>query len=684
MTAFWKSGIQDINGNRSPLPKTNIDTGMGLERITAVMQGKRTFYDTDVFEVLIKTVSDLSGHKYGHDERTDRAIRIVAEHCRSVAFLIGDGVLPSNEGRGYVLRRVLRRAALFGKTLDMESPFIAKIADVAINGMSAFYADLNEHKQVILNVINTEEEKFSQTLNTGLSIIENIMEELKKKGENIIPGKEVFRLYDTYGFPRELTAEVAAENGLITDSKGFEDEMERQRQRARASQKTISKEKAVVSYTLLPPTDFMGYRQLKVDARIMSLAVDGHIEERMSRGQQVEVILDKTPFYAEMGGQVTDTGTITGRTGSILITYVKRDKADHFIHYGEVTNGEVTNGDLIVAEVDVERRLDIARNHTATHLLQAALRKILGMHVQQMGSLVDPDRLRFDFSHNSAISRENLLKVQELVNKLTRSNLQVIAKENISIDRAKAEGATALFGEKYGDIVRVIEIRKPADPVVSMELCGGTHLEATGQIGFFYILNESGIGSGIRRIEAVTGRVAEKIFEERVQSLESAAKLFGTSVNEVDSKLKSVIEEINAQKKLIAELEHAKMLESVSKEVSDLVKTKRMLNGVAIITGHVSASNIEVLRQVGDLVKQQMDSGVIVLGAIWDDKPNFLAMVSADLTKKGLHAGQIVKQVAQVTGGSGGGRPELGQAGGKDKSKMEEALKMVETLVNKS
>jgi len=664
---------QDVKGNRTPLPKPNIDTGMGLERMAVVMQGKLTIYDTDVFTHIIAKVSELSGHSYGKDEKIDRAIRVVAEHSRSVAFLIGDGVLPTNDGRGYVLRRVLRRAALFGKTLGLEGSFISDIASVAMENMGNVYPNLIENKDYILNLIDSEEEKFSQTLNTGLNLLDGIIEKVGKEEDKVISGKEVFKLYDTYGFPKELTAEVAADNGLSVDIGGFEKEMDKQRQRARQAQK--SKEIASeVDYTSLNKTEFIGYEYLSCDAHVLSIATDGRPQHGASKGERVRIVLNTTRFYAEKGGQVADTGMFIGKEGRVLIDDTRWAKTNHVVHYGKVTEGSVSVGHAVSAEVDVERRLDIARNHTATHLLQAALRDVLGTHVHQTGSLVDHDRLRFDFSHNLAVTRDELLKIQRYVNDKIRHNLEVVVKDGLPVEQAKAEGAMALFGEKYGETVRMLKV---GDPAVSIELCGGTHLRRTGQIGVYLITSESSVGAGIRRIEAVTGRSAEALVESRLAAVEALSQRLGTPVDELDNKLQLTLSDLSAVKKRLTQQER----EQHQKGSDDLLDKLVMVDGISVLATSVSASNVDAMRQIGDMLKERMGSGVIVLGALLDEKPYFIAMATPDLVRRGIHAGNIVKKVAQATGGGGGGRADMGQAGGKDKSKLEGALQLVPGLI---
>ncbi|MBT3363050.1 MAG: alanine--tRNA ligase [Chloroflexi bacterium] len=716
---------QDVNGNRIPLPKPNIDTGMGLERMAAVMQDKLTCYDTDVFTTIIAKVAEMAGRKYGQDEKTDRAIRVVVEHARSISFLIGDGVMPGNDGRGYVLRRVLRRAAMFGKSLGIDSPFISEVSGYAIDKMAAAYPDLAERRAFILNMIDSEEEKFSQTLSTGLNQLDGIIEQalvnlgettkgmsgpISELGEAIcqklnptsalisqlhncmselnseqresihqalmIQGKEVFKLYDTFGFPRELTAEVAADAGLSVDIGGFEKEMDKQRTRARASQKSKEIVASDVDYMSIAQTQFVGYDTYSSDSHILSISTDGNVQKSATKGEQVAIILDSTPFYAEKGGQVADIGIIAGKEGKIVVEDVQWGKSAHVIHLGKVIEGSVSMGEPVTAQVHEQRRLDIERNHTATHLLHSALRQVLGKHVHQTGSMVAPARLRFDFSHNLALTHDELIAVQRYVNEQIRFDLDVHVYDDMPIARAKAEGAIALFGEKYGDSVRMLKV---GDPAISIELCGGTHLDRTGQIGLCLIISESSVGAGMRRIEAVTGRGAEILVERRFAALDGVTQTLGSSIEDAGDKLTAVLDETSALKKRLVQHER----EQNRKGLADLIDNIVSVDGVSVLAAKVEASNVDGMRQIGDMLKARMGSGVIVLGAILADKPFFIAMVTPNLIEKGIHAGNIVKKVAAATGGGGGGRPDMGQAGGKDKSKLDEALALVAGLVKK-
>ena len=664
---------QDKDGHRTLLPKPNIDTGMGLERTAAVVQGKTSVYETDLFVPLIQKISKLAGRKYGSDDAVDNAMRVIVEHSRGIAFLIADGVIPSNEGRGYVLRRVLRRTALFGRRLGLDKPFIGEVAEATIEQMGHIYPEIVQRQGFILQVIENEEARFSETLSTGLELLDGIMEEAASKGRHKILGKQAFKLYDTYGFPVELTTEIAADRGFSVDLAGFEKEMDKQRERAKAVPKfRLAKKETWSIYDQVTP--FVGYHSLKHKSNIISLLVDNESTGTIKEGQEAGLILETTPFYGEMGGQVGDTGEIRGPTGRFLVTNTIRVPPDIIIHQGKVVEGYLSAGDEVEAEVDRERRLDIARNHTATHLLQSALRQVLGEHVQQRGSLVAPDRLRFDFSHLTALTREQIVEVNHIVNEKIRHNLRVYD-EDIPYKKAIEEGAIALFDEKYGDVVRVVEI---GETIVSAELCGGTHVAFTGGIGFFHIISESSIGAGLRRIEAVTGRGAEAYINQRLSDLQEIAQSVEASLDEVKDKVsKHLIAELDKLEKQVLALER----ELAKKTAESLLAQAEVINGVTVLAARVPSLPMPSLREMSDLLRDRLKSAVVVLGTVYEDKPAFLAAVTPDLVARGYDAGKIVKQVAKVTGGSGGGKPSLAQAGGKDKKKLDEALKLVKSLI---
>jgi alanyl-tRNA synthetase len=670
---------QDQSGRRTPLPKPNIDTGMGLERTLAAIQGKPSPYETDLFSPLIDQICRLSKKEYGRDENTDRAIRIVAEHSRGIAFLIADDVRPSNEGRGYVLRRTLRRASLFGRKLGLSDPFLNEMAEVVVSTMSHIYPELMANQSLIREIVRAEEENFITTLDTGLNLVEKFISEASAQGREGLTGEEVFRLYDTHGFPPELTAEIAREKGLSIDWEGFQVEMEKQRERARARvvEGKVSdgvRLRDVASIEVVhKPTNFVGYRTTASHSKLFELRVEGRPAETAFQGDEVDIVLDKTPFYGEMGGQVGDTGEISSQKGKVAVTNAIRTPSNVIIHQGKVIRGSISVGDEVEAKVDSTRRLDIARNHTATHLLQAALRQTLGSRVYQKGSLVEPERFRFDFSHLAPITEEELKEIQRQVNEWIRQNLGVEAKI-LPHSQAIAEGAIALFEEKYGEEVRMLEIGEPA---ISKELCGGTHVSSTGEIGIFLITSESSIGTGLHRIEAVTGRKAESLIESRLTALQSLAKEVEGSLEEVPSKVKALISELEAERKRVFSLER-----ELSRRIAeDLPGQAEQVSGVTVLAAKVPALTMPILREMGDILRDRLKSAIVVLATVYNGKPNFLAMVTPDLIAKGFHAGDIINQVAKVTGGGGGGKAAMAQAGGKDAAKIDEALKLVKSVI---
>jgi alanyl-tRNA synthetase len=677
---------QDQSGQRTLLPKPNIDTGMGLERTLAALQSKPSPYETDLFFPLVDRFRQLSGKEYGRDEDIDRAIRIVAEHSRGIAFLIADDVMPSNEGRGYILRRILRRASVFGKKLGLNGPFLNEMADIVVNTMSHIYPELMANHGWISKVVRAEEEKFIVTLDTGLNLVEKLSNEVLAQERKRLTSDEVFRLYDTYGFPPELTAEIARDKGLSIDWEGFQAEMDKQRERARATQKFMfafdighGKEEAKVEYQP-EPIEFSGYDSFKSYSKICYLLDQdsGIAISRAEESKLVAIVLRKTPFYAEMGGQIGDVGEITCPSGRVEITKTVwspfgKLTAGTIVHLGKVIKGSVSVGDEVEAKVDIPRRLDIARNHTATHLLQAALRQVVSGDIKQKGSLVEPERFRFDFLHVAPIAEDELKEIQEQVNEWIRQNLKVKPRK-LPYTQAIEEGAIALFEEKYGEEVRMLEIGEPA---ISKELCGGTHVSSTGEIGIFLITSESSIGTGLHRIEAVTGREAESLIEFRLAALQSVAKEVASSLDEVPNKVKTLISELEAGRRRAASLER----ELSRKIAQDLLGQIQQVSDVSVVAARVPSLTMPVLREMGDILRDRLKSAVIVLATVYDGKPSFLAMVTPDLVARGFHAGDIINQVAKVTGGGGGGKAAMAQAGGKDAGKIDEALKSVKDVV---
>ncbi len=665
---------QGENGERTPLPRPNIDTGMGLERIAAVVQGKTTVYDTDIFAPLLVKIAGIAGKKYGENGEADNAMRVIVEHSRAVSFLIADGVMPANDGRGYVLRRLIRRAALFGKRLGLENLFLADACAASIDHMKDIYPELEQRRAIILKVIELEQSRFHETLNTGLTMLDNLIVNASSQVRNKIPGEDVFKLYDTYGFPVELTREIVSRAGLTVDLDAFEKEMEKQKERARASHK-FDRAKGtdkIEIRTSAEKTEFVGYQYLQYKSKIVDMLVDNRSVEMVSSGQEASIILETTPFYGEMGGQVGDTGAIQNADGKFVVSNTLH-MADFILHQGKLESGCLNLGDEVEAAVDTKRRRDIASNHTTTHLLQYALRQVLGTHVQQRGSMVGPYEFRFDFSHLTAMTQEEIQRVQHIVNDKIRENLIVNA-DQMAYKQAVADGAMALFDEKYGDVVRVIRI---GTPVISAELCGGTHVSATGQIGFFQVVAESSIGSGLRRIEAVTGKGAETFIEHNFINLEKIAQALGTSPAAAHEKVAILLKDLEEERKKLAAIE--KQLSH--KSAADLLEKIETVNGIKVISASVDSTRIESLREMADVLKDKMGSGIVVLGSVYENRPSFIAMVTPDLVQKGYSAGDIVKKVAQVTGGGGGGKAGMAQAGGKDSSKIDQALELVRTLI---
>ena len=673
---------QDAQGQRTPLPAPSVDTGMGLERAAAVLQDKPNVYETDLFRPIIDRAVQLSGRDYGVDREADYALRVVAEHARAAAFLIGDGVAPGNEGRGYVLRRVIRRAIRYGRRLGLTQPFLTEVAAVVMDNFSPAYPELAENRNFIQRVIGLEEERFGRTIDTGLPILE---EELRNCGGQL-SGPSVFLLYDTYGFPPELTAEIAREQGLAVDLPGFEGEMARQREQSRAAQGFSGGMEMLTAYENLGvgPSNFVGYTQLNQETVIAALLVDNEPVGHAIQGQAVELVLADTPFYAESGGQVGDQGIIAGPKGIFRVADTQSPVAGLIVHKGVVESGDISLGEPVSAQVDAVRRMDAARHHSGTHLLHAALRSVLGPHVRQAGSLVSPDRLRFDFSHVGPLSPEEQLSVQGLANGKVRENLIVSTRES-TYAAAVREGALAFFGDKYGDTVRVVRMADDdaaADAAAfSMEVCGGTHVHATGQVGTLFVLGESGIGGGMRRIEAVTGRAAEQLFLERTARLESLARKLQTPVVDLESRLDSFMQDTDDLRRRLAALERG----NLRAEAEALLAQAQDIDGVTLIAGRTSANGAEGMREMGDFLKtRHPDGAVIALGAVVNGNPLLVTMVTADLTGQGIHAGNIAREAARLMGGGGGGQPEMAQAGGRDAAQLDNALRRVADLVRQA
>ncbi|MEX2236399.1 MAG: alanine--tRNA ligase [Dehalococcoidia bacterium] len=668
---------QHEDGSRSELPTKNIDTGSGLERMSMVLQGTQDAYATDLFRPSIERLEALTGRRYGDDPAVVRAFRIVAEHSRALTFLVADGVAPSNEGRGYVLRRVLRRAVYFGRGLGLTGPFVSELAATVIGQMSDVHPELQHQRTAIIRLIRDEEERFSETLRRGIEILEQTMDATSGK---TISGDDAFRLYDTYGLPRELTREIASEKDFAVDDAGFDTAMEAQRERARASQRfTVDEMDAELAGALAAQkSEFVGYEAMEAETTIVALVKDRRSATTVSEGDACGVVLAITPFYPEGGGQVGDSGEIATPDGIVAVEDTQTVGEGAIVHYGRIVRGEVRVGDSATATVDAGRRAATMRNHTATHLVHAALREVLGTHVRQTGSLVAPDRLRFDFSHNSQVSPEELRLVERLVNAKVRQDVGVSTRQT-SYQEAINEGVIAFFGDKYGAEVRVVEVPNGV-AFASAELCGGTHCHHTGQVGLFVITSEGSVGSGTRRIEALTGEWAEEWAAAQRSRLHELTAIVGGGPAEVVERVRSLAGEVDQQRRRLARLER----DQARGSLQGIMQGAEAVNGSSFLTARVEAANSEGMRELADGLREQIGSGIVVLGALLDGKPAFLAMVTSDLTGRGVHAGEIVKQVAAVAGGGGGGRPELAQAGGRDASKLDEALELAGELARKS
>ncbi len=671
---------QDLEGVRTPLPAPSVDTGMGLERAAAVLQGKPNVYETDLFRPIIDTVCRLTGRQYGADADTDYAIRVVAEHARAAAFLIGDGVAPSNSERGYVLRRIIRRAIRYGRQLGLDRPFMTEVAAAVGERFAAAYPALSENGDFIRRVIGLEENQFLDNIRHGMPILENTLHDLKAGAAGAIPGQEAFVLYDTYGFPPELVDEIGRrEYGLAVDMDGFNAAMDAKRERDRAGHQTRGSMGIVTAYENLGAgrIAFDGYGRTTLESRIVGILRDGAAVGRVARGQQVEIVLSETCFYAEGGGQVGDRGIIAGPNGRVQVADTQSPVAGLIVHRGVVSDGDIALGDAVTAQVEAERRLDASRNHSGTHLLHAALRSVLGPHVRQAGSLCAPGRLRFDFNHVGALTPDEQLAVQGLANRKVRENLAVTARETTYTDAVR-DGALAFFGDRYGDVVRVVRMagQDDADPF-SFEVCGGTHVHATGEVGTLVVLGESSIGGGMRRIEAMTGRAAEELFVQQAATLQAISQKLQAPVPELEARLDSYMSDTDALRRRLADAERA----GLRAEAESLLNRTRDVDGVKLVAGVTSARNVEAMREMGDYLKQKLGSVVVALGAVIDGSPVIITMVTPDLAGRGLHAGHIARDAAKVMGGGGGGRPETAQAGGRQADRLGAALDSVANLV---
>lgn len=677
----WNNVFSQFNndgeGHYTELKQKNIDTGMGLERLAVVCQDVDSLFDVDTVMNITHKVTDITGARYGETREKDVSLRVITDHIRSATFMICDGVLPSNEGRGYVLRRLLRRAARHGKLLGVNEPFLYEVCDTVIHENEGHYPELRERRDYITKVIRTEEENFARTIDGGMKIFNDLLAGHKGKGETVFSGADAFKLYDTYGFPIDLTIEMAAEQGLSVDEEAFKALMQEQKERARKAREALGDLGwAGVEFGKdVPETQFVGYDHTSVDdARVAALVVENEQAEELMPGVEAIVVLDKTPFYAEMGGQVADHGAITAPGGALFqVTDVQKNKGGKYMHYGKLTGGVLKLGDTVAAAIDVPRRKAVMRAHSATHLLDKALRAVLGDHVQQAGSLVEPDRLRFDFTHFSAMTTEELQKVEDMVNEAVLEGYEVCT-DVLPIEEAKQRGAIALFGEKYGDTVRVVDMGHG----YSVEFCGGTHLDNTAKVGVFHILSEFSVASGVRRIEAITGHATLACIRDNCCTINAVSEALKTKPAELVQKALQESQEIR-------ELRHAvesfKAKEAVG-EASNFLMGAREVGGLKVLTATLNDAEAERLRKMGDFLRDKDQRVVAVLSSVKDGKITFLCVCGKEAVAKGIKAGDIIKKVTSLCGGKGGGKPDSAMGGGSDVLKLDNALATVDDFVH--
>ena len=666
---------REPSGELTPLPKPNIDTGMGLERLAAVLQGVYSNYDSDLFSGIIKPIEELAGSQYGQDKKSDISFRVIADHSRAVAFLIADGIMPSNEGRGHVLRRIIRRAIRYGQVLALKGPFLHRLTDEVVDVMGSDYPELVSSRRFIDEVVINEEKRFADTLFHGLSLLREGMEGLRSKEKPIIPGRLVFRLYDTFGFPPDLVEDIARDEGFKVDLEGFDQAMAEQRAASQRSWKGSGEEEIPEIYRRLDSRglecQFLGYETLKTQGRVISILKDGEEVDSAIRGEQVEIVLDQSPFYGEAGGQVGDTGLIINGSLSIEVMDTVRYPKNLIIHKGKITEGMISVGDDVEAIVDERRRSNIAHNHTATHLLQAALRETLGEHVKQAGSYVGPERLRFDFTHFAQITPERLKEIEMMVNLNIQKSLPVET-QILPRDEAFELGAIAIFEERYGDQVRVVT----TGDGVSRELCGGAHVSSTGEIGVFLLVSEGAVAAGIRRIEAFTGEGAIREIQKETDNLKTISGLLKTTPDQLVTRVKHLIGD---QKHKEREIESLKA-RLATKQSEDMINTAQEIDGITVVSQEVAADNPRDLREFGDHLRDKLRSGIIVLGARGKSKVFLLCRVTPDLTDR-FNAGRIIKDLSVFVGGKGGGRKDMAQGGGTKVSELKKALAKVYDMI---
>ncbi|WP_066504962.1 alanine--tRNA ligase [Abyssisolibacter fermentans] len=670
---------KDEDGNYNPLPNPNIDTGMGLERMVCVLNDASNIFEIEPISSIIKNVENISGKKYGENKAEDVSIRVIIDHLRAMTFLVSDGVIPSNEGRGYVLRRLIRRAARHGKLLGIEGEFLYKLSEIIIDNWGEYYPNLVDKKVQIKKVIQVEEQKFQETIDQGMNILKEFLQDMSKKGDKVLEGVKAFKLYDTYGFPLDLTKEILDEKGYTVDEEGFNNEMEEQRQRARNARANGDFEgwnrnsQAKISNDVL--TEFIGYENKEATSKVILLIKDNVEVDSLKEGEDGIIILDQTVFYPEGGGQVSDRGILFNDNFKCELKDVKKIDGNKILHFVSIESGIINVGQKVHAEINEKKRMNTARNHTATHLLHRALKDVLGEHVNQAGSLVDEEKLRFDFTHFQGVAKEELSKIEDIVNERILDCLDISITTG-NMDEARKMGAVALFDEKYGDKVRIVKMGN-----YSIELCGGTHLSNTSQVQIFKIVSEGGIASGVRRIEAITGEAAFKNIKNTYKAMDEVANKLKTIPSNVLDKLKNSLEE---NKSLSKKIESLKAKMAVSK-VDDIIKDVITMNDLSLVVKQIDGLEVNDMRNLCDEIKNKITGDVlIVLGTVKNDKVNFVASATKPLTKKGIHAGNIIREVAKATGGGGGGRPDMATAGGKDPSKVKEALDLVENLVRNS
>lgn len=664
---------KDEEGNYNRLSNPNIDTGMGLERMAAIMQNVNSLFEVDTVKNIMLRVSEEAGVKYGKNSETDISLRVITDHIRSTTFMISDNIAPSNEGRGYVLRRLLRRAARHGKLLGINHAFLHEIADTVIDESKEAYPELVQKRDYIKKIIKREEERFDQTIDMGLQILNGYISDMKSKGETVLDGKHAFKLYDTYGFPIDLTIEILAENKMQADEEGFEKEMEKQREMAREARAAgeIGFGKNAISLGEDIKTEFVGYDNLTGEGKVLAILVNGEFKEEAHDGEDAVLVFDKTVFYGESGGQKGDTGKIIG-DGLVARVYdAKKLHDENIIHFVTIVEGSISVGDTLSLKVDEDERRAAQRNHSATHLLHKALKEVLGDHVEQAGSFVASDRFRFDFSHYEALTPQQIQEIENVVNREILS-AKSITKTEMPQAKAKEMGAAALFGEKYGEIVRVVQMGD-----FSIELCGGCHTNNTSEIGLFKILSESSVAAGIRRIEGVTGEGVLKYIKEKDELIEKTSKALKANPAELEARAKSFVRDLNLSNK---ELEKLKM-KIANSMVSNMLSGFKEVSGVKIVTHMLDNLSVDEMRNIGDAIKNKIDPGLVVMASRFEGKITFIAMATEKAVKMGIHAGNIIREVAKIAGGGGGGKADTAQAGGKLPEKIDDALAIVDNLV---